>query len=124
MSMNGSFNMVERKEPKFVQFGAGESVAGVLVAIEKAMVGGKPAARYVVQDIESGELSAFLGTAQINTKLRRTDLGHMIDIRCEGTDRNVVKNGNPMKVFRVLVSDKPCTEAASVYITDDDIPNF
>jgi hypothetical protein len=119
-----AFNMIERKDPKFVQFGDGETVSGILVGIEKIDVGGKPAARYTVQDLESKEMVSFLGTYQINAKLRREDVGHVVDVRCEGSDPKVARNGKPMKLFKVLVSERTAPGYAhdGTQITDDDIP--
>ena len=118
--------MRERKEPRFVQFADGDVVRGVLTAIESAEVNGKKTSRFVVLeedgDPDCGNMAAFLGTVQINTKLRRSDLGHTIEVRCEGTDKNVVKNGNAMKKFRVFVSDDKDQAADTALITDDDIP--
>lgn len=120
-------NMVERKEPTFVTFADGERVSGVLLSIEKIEVEKRPAVRYTVQDVESGELSSFLGTHMINTKLRRTDIGHVIDVRYEGLDLNVVRNGNAMRIFKVFVSDRPLNSGDpgvahdGTLITNDDI---
>ncbi len=124
MGNNGSFNMIEREEPKFVQFTVGDIVAGVLTAVETAEIKGKRVARFILQDLESGNQCAFLGTAQINAKLRRTDLGHLVEVRCTGEDANVVKNGNRMKLFRVFVSDKAASSTDDLFITEDDLPDM
>lgn len=122
----GSPVMLERKEPKFIQFGVGEIVNGVLVSIEKINIRDqttdqqKPAVRYTVRE-DDGEFCCFLGAAQLNQKLRSSDRGHYVSIRCEGENKDVSRNGNSMKVFRVLVSADPIKDAA-LYITDDDIP--
>ena len=112
--------MLERKEPRFVQFAVGEVVNGVLVNMEKVTVNGKIAIRYTVRE-DDGEFCAFLGTHQLNTKLRPSDRGFYVSIRCEGQDESVQRNGNPMKLFKVLVSADKATDA-SLYITDEDIP--
>lgn len=119
-----AFNMVERKDPRFVQFGDGESVTGVLVNVERIKVNDKMASRYTVEELESKELLSFLGTFQIDSKLRVADVGHLIDVRCEGTDPKVTKSGNAMKLFKVLVSDRTAPGWAhdGTLITDDDIP--
>lgn len=119
--MSNALNMEERLEPRFVKFGDGETVAGVLISIEVAQVNGKSAARYTVEDLDSGERTCFLGTAQINSKLRKSDVGHAIEVRCEGTDKSVIKNGNAMKLFRVKVSKEKVSDD-SLLITDADIP--
>ncbi len=119
-----AFSMKERKEPTFVQFADGEMLAGVLVRIDRTQVsngnGAKaPANRYTVRDLESGEMYSFLGTYQIDTKLNVADIGHVIEVRNEGTNPNVQRNGNAMKVFAVRVSEQPFNPAT---ITDNDIP--
>jgi hypothetical protein len=122
--MPDGFNMIERKEPKFVQFADGEVIEGMFVAIEKVVVNGKPVARFTLMDLESRELVSFLGTAQINQKLRSSDLSHLVRIRCEGTSKDVIKNGNGMKLFKVAVSDIPVPKelCGAVIITNEDIP--
>jgi hypothetical protein len=120
------FNMVERKEPTLVKFADGERVHGLLVGVELIEIDKKRVVRYVVQDLESGELSAFLGTYQINAKLRRDDVGRVIDVRYEGTDPNIAKNGNPMRRFKIMVSDillsdaKPGTVISAEFVASDD----
>ena len=125
MGHNGSFNMVERQEPKFVQFGAGDVLAGVLLGIETVRVKDKNAARFTLANIENpGEKFAFLGTAQINAQLSRADVGHMVEVRCTGEDKNVIRNVNAMKTFKIFVSDKPVTHdnGDPLFITDADLP--
>jgi hypothetical protein len=123
--------MEERKEPTFVKFADGETVDGVLISIQKMMVGQppKPATRYTIMDIDSKELHCFLGTYQIDTKLRPADKGHYISVTCEGNEPGVIRNGNPMKRFKIRVSNQTVLEALggnsqvdSTFITDDDIP--
>jgi hypothetical protein len=112
--------MVERKEPRFVQFAIGEVVNGILVSIDRITVKDKAAVRYTVRE-DDGEYCAFIGTHQLNTKLRLTDKGFYVSIRCEGEDASVRRGENCMKVFKVLVSAEKATDA-SLYITDEDIP--
>lgn len=131
--------MVEQREPRFVQFGDGEMVDGLLHAIQQAEVNGKPATRFVVlggevvhgKFIPDGEACAFLGTYQIETKLRTDHVGHFIQVRCEGEDASVTRNGRAMKKFYVAVSKENLRKAekaaaaappAALGITDDDIP--
>jgi hypothetical protein len=124
-----AFNMQERKDPDFVNFSDGDMVSGVLLSIERIQVGKEgqpkqPANRYTIQDLDDGKLYAFLGTHQLDTKLRMTDVGHVIEVRCEGNDPNVTRNGNPMKKFKVLVSNVPYSGKKTedgTYITNDDI---
>ena len=127
--MTTAFNMQERKDPDFVSFNDGDTVSGVLLSIERIQVGkeGQPkqaANRYTIQDIEDGRLYSFLGTHQLDTKLFMKDIGHVIDVRCEGTDPNVMRNGNAMKRFKVLVSNVPYNGKKTedgTYITNEDI---
>lgn len=123
--------MVELKEPEFVKFNEGDVVEGVLVNIERIQVGNPPknANRYTIRDPESGELSSFLGSFQIDTKLSPAHLHHYITVRYEGPDASVSRNGNPMKKFRVFASEQPWGGnsptgnklADGTFITDDDL---
>lgn len=117
------FNMQERKEPTLIKFGDGEQVRGVLVAVDQVEVKGKRVNQYVIEDMDSKERASFLGTYQIDVKLRRSDVGHVVQVVCTGEDRNVQRNGNAMKTFRVLVSDRKAPGWANdgTPITDDDI---
>lgn len=130
-----NFEMQERKEPEFIQFAEGEYVEGVLVRIDKVEVGDpkkpdapkKPTARFTLKDAETGALQAFLGTYDIVTKLSRADIGYMVRVRYEGPDKSVQRNGNPLKRFKVEVSNIPVGDAkpdvvAGTEITDEDIP--
>jgi len=130
---SGAFNMTERKEPTFFKFEKeGDTIAGVLASIERVSVGtsSKAANRYTVQDLETGEMSAFLGSYQIDTKLRPTDRGRFIVIRLEGEDSSISRSGRALKKYRVQVSDKTVGEmrasggsaSDTPFITDADIP--
>jgi hypothetical protein len=116
--------MEEREEPRFVKFTTGDVVEGVLSSLQRVTIGGKLAVKYIVQE-DGGQYVQFIGTHQLNTKLRITDRGHRVEIRCEGEDTMVKKGDNCMKVFKVLVSrDAVAASAATdpLLITDDDIP--
>ncbi len=65
---------------------------------------GKPATRYTVKDAETGEPVFFFGTYQLDSKLRVSDVGHYVNITCEGADQAAGRNGNAMKLFKVLIS--------------------
>ena len=127
--------MKERKEPRFIKFGDGEQVEGVLLAIERVMVNGKPASRFLVMEDEGDPPTcAFLGTFQIESQVLTSDIGYRVRIRCEGTNPAVTRNGNAMKKFRIWTSEKPAMgsrgrQAAAggsaehdLGITDEDIP--
>lgn len=125
------YTMIERKEPEFIQFADGETLTGVLTDIERITVGEKKqsAIRYTVRDIDNHNLYCFLGTHVINQRLKREDLGHVIELRCEGDDTSVQREGRAMKRFKILVSDVPYAQAArgnkledGTYISDSDIP--
>jgi hypothetical protein len=128
--MNPAFNMIERKEPTFVKLAEGEVIQGVLLRMERIEMGSekKKVVRYTVHEFDSGHLCSFLGAYQIDSKLTMADIGHVISVRCEGEDRNVRRNGNAMKLYTVLVSEKKFAENGntpvvdSSIITDDDIP--
>lgn len=117
-----------RELPKFIQFGDGDYLEGVLIAIEKATAKGKACTRYTVLKT-GGDAVSFLGTNQLDRKLRQSDLGHRVKICCTGSDPNVQKGNNAMKLFDVKVSNAPVPNAPllSVHdtnpeITDADIP--
>jgi len=134
--------MRERKEPKFVTFADGEVVEGVLTTIEAIKIKDKidgqerRVTRYtvlcgnVVGDRFSpdGESESFLGTHRINTALTMADRGKYVRIRCEGSDPNVGKGGNQMKLFKIEVSSETYLQfqapekTDSLEITNDDIP--
>lgn len=127
MSNVGEVKMVEREEPRFVQFNTGDVVDGVLTQIERVTVRDKPVVRYTVRK-DDGFFVQFLGTHQINTKLRWEDRGHRISVACVGEDTMVKRGDNCMKVFKVLVSEKAVVNVPRAVasdgteITDDDIP--
>ncbi len=122
--------METRGEPRFVQFNAGDVVEGVLMGIERMTVKDRAtgrdrsAIRYTVAEGDGGTC-AFLGTYQLNTKLRPSDRGHRVVIRCEGEDVTVKRGENQMKVFDVQVSKAPVSQSTAVDnlgITDADVP--
>jgi len=118
-----------RELPKFISFAEGDFVEGILVGIEMASVKGKPCTRYtVMQDDDS--MVAFIGTNQLDRKLRTSDRGHRVRIRCTGEDASVQKGENKMKLFEVQIGKKRVANApllavrdgSSPEIGDDDIP--
>lgn len=129
-TVGAAMEMETREEPRFVQFNAGDVLEGVLMAIERMTVKDRAtgrdrsAIRYTVAEPDGG-VCAFLGTYQLNTKLRPTDRGHRVVIRCEGEDVTVKRGDNQMKVFDVQVSKAPVPRSATcddLGITDADIP--
>lgn len=125
MQNEQTLTMKERQDPKFIQFSTGDVVEGMLVGIERVLIKGKSGVRYTVQE-DGGALVAFIGTYQLNTKLRIDDKGHRVDIRCVGEDVTVKRGDNCMKVFEVRVSDERVKAATAITdgteITDEDIP--
>ena len=128
-SKNGTapLTMRERGEPQFVQFKAGDTLEGILTSVERIKVHDKGTVRYTIDD-GRGVLFSFLGTYQLNTKLRVDDVGHWVKVHYVGEDTNVRRGDNNMRVFEVSVSDELVRPggAASVVsdlgITDEDIP--
>jgi hypothetical protein len=120
---NSTLEMIEREEPRFVKFATGEIIEGTLLAVDALKIKDKTGVRYTVQ-LDSGELVGFLGTFQINTKLRREDRGHRIRVTCVGEDTMVKRGENCMKVFDIAVSKQRVTAGAAdaLEIGDDDIP--
>lgn len=121
-----AFEFEDRPDPRKIEFGDGEVFTGILTAIDRVMVGQpqKPAVKYSFEEIETSEACILIGTYQIDSKIRRHDVGHVIQIRFEGADPNVSRNGNPMKRFSVKVSKRPAPGWAGdgTQITDADIP--
>ncbi len=119
--------MEERREPELIKFVEGECVEGILLNIVKVNVGEppKPVTKFIV-DRGNGDLCSFLGSYEIVSKLKMEDRGHLVSVRFEGEDKNVTRNGNSLKRFKVLVSKKPVLAGKalsdSALITDADIP--
>lgn len=105
--------MRERTEPEFVKFErAGNSIEGLLVRVEKLQVkdsNGRmnPAMRYTVD--EGTRQVCFLGTYDINQKLRAADEDHWIKVTFKGESSN--GNGNKQRLFSVMVSDETADAA-------------
>lgn len=126
--------MKEQREPKFISFGKdglreGEILEGVFLRIDSIVnKEGKKMPRLVFVEGEihggrfesSGDQFAFLATYDLAQKLRTDHIGHFVQIRYEGEDRSVGREGNAMKRFKVAVSTAQfITERG---ISDADIP--
>ena len=113
----------QSQEPHFEKFeNEGTIVSGKLLRIDMIEVNGKDTPKFTVDEGPDG-ITQFLGTADINAKLRREHVGHEIFVRFVGKDHGVVKNNNPMRLFDVAV--KPLPEAQKTGpITDEDVPEF
>ena len=111
-----AMEMEARKEPEFVTFQKeGDSVGGVvLTGIEKIHVKDKgtkireACIRYTVEEIGTGLTLSFLGTYDLNTKLRRSDIGKVIAICMTG--KRDTPNG-AMNTFDVRVSKYKLADA-------------
>jgi hypothetical protein len=122
-------DMETRELPKFIQFNEGDFVEGIIIGIESCLVKGKKCTRYTVHPKEGLDVS-FIGTNQLDRKLRVNDLGHFAKIYCKGEDPNVQKGDNRMKLFDVKVSKHviegapllPVQNQVNPEITEEDIP--
>ena len=131
MANGQAVTMHERVEPVFQNFSAGDTLEGVLLKLERINVRDKetgavsPAVRYTVTD-DDGVDRAFLGTHQLNVKLRPSDCGHRVEIRCIGENTSVKRGNSCMKEFEVRVSkevvDRLAVLSDPLEITDADIP--
>jgi len=111
--------MVERKEPRLVQFAEGEVVEGVMLSMSKFMVrdpedpdneaARKPVMRVLVKD-DDGELQAFHCTYDLLQKLHAVDCGHRIQVKYQGEDHSVRRGNNSLKRFSVKVSKYPAVQ--------------
>jgi hypothetical protein len=99
--------MVEAKAPEQFQFNKqGQTIEGVLLKIEETTVKEKPALEYTLQTSPTDRLT-FLGTANLDKKIRPDYLGHFLSIRYERDDSSFQKPGqSAMKIFRVMVSEE------------------
>jgi hypothetical protein len=99
--------LVERTGTEIFRFDApGDYLRGRLITIETADIGGKPTLRYIVQDEEDGRIVGFLGTVDLNKKIRPSDVGKVLEIRYEGNDPQADPGKNPIKRFKVLGEGK------------------
>ena len=96
--------LVERAGPEIFRFeNPGDYLRGRLITIETTDIGGKPTLRYIVHDEEEDRLYSFLGTVDLNTKIRPSDASKVVEIRFVGQDSDSAQGKNPIKRFKVLV---------------------
>ena len=96
--------MVERAGPEIFRFDTpGDYLRGRLVEIETTDIGGKSTLKYIVHDEEKGRIFSFLGTVDLNSKMRPTDIGKILEIRYGGKDTAAEQGKNPIKRFKVFV---------------------
>jgi hypothetical protein len=102
---NGTFvEMVERTGPEIFRFEKpGDYLRCRLIEIETADISGKPTIRYIVHDEEQKKVYSFLGTVDLNTKIRASDVGKILEIRYGGTEAQTGIGKNPIKRFKVFV---------------------
>jgi len=96
--------LIERAGPEIFRFeNSGDCLRGRLVNIETADVGGKATLRYLIHQEEEGNLYSFLGTVDLNIKIRASDIGKILEVRYLGRDPETQEGKNPIKRFKVLV---------------------
>lgn len=100
----------------------GSEIAGVLIAVSSVELRGKKVVQYTLAGANNRVLK-LLGTYDLVQKLTRAHTGCMVRIRYRGTDPEIKKGDNEMKVFHVMIKGTPTQQsAASSPITDEDIP--
>ena len=93
----------ERTGPEIFRFeNPGEYLRGRLINIETTDIGGKPTLKYIVRDEEEDRLYSFLGTVDLNKKIRSSDIGKVLEIRYGGKDPNPEPGKNAIKRFKVF----------------------
>jgi len=96
--------LVERTGPEIFRFEApGDYVRGRLISMENTHINGKSALKYVLHDLEEDRFYSFLGTVDLNTKIRPTDVGKVLEVRYERQDSPSDNGKNPLKHFKVFV---------------------
>jgi hypothetical protein len=103
-NQNRSVELVERTGPEIFRFETpGDYLRGRLINIETTDIGGKPTLRYIVHDEEKDRIFSFLGTVDLNTKIRSSDVGKILEIRYGGTDSEIQPGKNAIKRFKVFI---------------------
>jgi hypothetical protein len=100
-----TMELVERTGPEIFRFESpGDCLRGQLLNIETADIGGKPTLRYIVREEEpQGRILSFLGTVDLNTKIRSSDVGKILEVQYLGKDPETDAGKNPIKRFKVFV---------------------
>jgi len=111
INLNKQRKMIEQKEPKFLQWSReNEQIEGHLMALENVEITDKETGdvkdqpRYVVRDLDAN-LVMFLQTTTLARQLRKEHVGHYVTVTYLGEDRSVKTQGNPLRRFRVLISE-------------------
>ena len=55
-----------------------------------------------MHDDEENRIFSFLGTVDLNKKIRESDIGKILEIRYGGADREAGQGKNPIKRFKVF----------------------
>lgn len=100
-------DMVERTGPEIFRFeSSGDCLRGQLLHIETADIGGKPTLKYIVRDEgDESKLLSFLGTVDLNQKIRSSDVGKFMTVEYIGKDTQSEEGKNPIKRFKVFVQE-------------------
>ena len=98
-------DLVERTGPEIFRFeSSGDCLRGQLLNIETADISGKPTLKYIVRDeTDEGKLFSFLGTVDLNLKIRSSDVGKVLEVQYVGKDAETEVGKNPIKRFKVFV---------------------
>ena len=98
-----SIELEERTGPEIFRFDTpGAYLRGRLINIETTDIGGKPTLKYIVRDEDEDRLFSFLGTVDLNKKIRSSDIGKILEIHYGGKDSNPEPGKNAIKRFKVL----------------------
>ena len=96
--------MEERTGAEIFRFeNAGDALTGTLLDIEEVEIGGKQTVSYIFHDEDGGRTVSFLGTVDLNIKLRASDIGKRVQIRYGGKDPQTEAGKNAIKRFKVYV---------------------
>jgi hypothetical protein len=113
-----TLGMTEVKEATLVKFDKpGVTVEGVLRAIDVIEVNDPDTklknrcTRYTVEE-EPGVEVVFLGMTDLDRQIKPSMVNRVLYVKYEGTDQNIVRNGNAMKRFKVAYSAKTVNQAA------------
>lgn len=121
--------MTLRKAAELFNFETpGTFLFGRLLRIDRVTINGKPGvAQYTI--VNRDGVFKFLGTYDLDSKIRNSDQSRTMQITYVGDDRSVQKNGNCMKLFEIWIDERDGKSAPSgaqkgdpdFEITDEDI---
>src|SRR5215475_5021642 len=95
--------LAERTGPEIFRFeNPGDCLRGRLITVETTDMGGKPTLRYTVHDEEEDRLYSFLGTVDLNIKLRKSDISKIVEVQYVGQDPESGRGKHPIKRFKVF----------------------